>query len=159
MIFVIATLLVGLFSYSFNLRETYLFAGDTARDAFKAIKIWQDKEITLTGPPISFTEHTIREAYLGSLYLYIAILGLLVSKWDVLGIVLPNTVFFTLSIPLFYILSFKFLSTFKQRVFATILYSLSPLTITHARSFWNPNLIIPFSVLFWYLILKIRMVI
>lgn len=153
-IILIVITLLGLFFYVFRLKETQVFTNDTARDTLKALQIWQNKELTLIGPPASFSINTIREVYFGSLYLYIGILGLIAANWDPLGVVYPNTVLFTLSIPLFY----KFISSqtrdqFKI-FFAVLLYTLSPITVIHSRFFWNPNLIIPFSVLFWYLITK-----
>lgn len=154
LVFLIIITLIGLFFYSFRLKDTQVFTNDTARDTFKALQIWQNQELTLIGPPASFSLNTIREFYFGSLYLYVGILGLIAANWDPIGAVLPNTVLFTLSIPLFY----KFISTqnkddFKS-FFATSLYALSPITVIHSRFFWNPNLIIPFSVLFWYLIVQ-----
>lgn len=150
----IAITLLGLFFYSFRLKETQIFTNDTARDTLRALQIWQNKELTLIGPPASFSLNTIREVYFGSLYLYIGILGLRAVNWDIVGAVLPNTLLFTLSIPLFYF----FLSLHGKDkffiFFVTLLYALSPITVIHARFFWNPNLIIPISVLFWYLVSK-----
>jgi|Napbiome12C3dose_1001474.scaffolds.fasta_scaffold00006_30 hypothetical protein len=153
LILVIITLL-GLFFYSFRLKETQIFTDDTARDTLKALQIWQNKELTLIGPPASFSLNTIREVYFGSFYLYIGILGLMAANWDPVGAVLPNTLLFTLSIPLFY----YFLSLHNKDkffiFFATFLYTLSPVTVIHSRFFWNPNLIIPLSVLFFILATK-----
>lgn len=154
LVFLIMITLIGLFFYSFRLKETQLFRDDTARDTLRILRIWQNKELTLIGPPVSFTQRTTKEAYLGSLFLYIGLIGLIVANWDPIGAVLPNILFFTLSIPPFYLLVSRLSNSFGKRVTATILYTLSPITVTHARFFWNPNLIIPFSVFFWYFILK-----
>lgn len=144
--------LVGLFFYSFRLKDTQVFTDDTARDTLKALLIWQKKEITAIGPPASFSLNTIREVYFGSLYLYIGIIGLLLANWDPIGAVWPNTFLFTLSIPLFYkFLSSQIINKLKL-FFGVLLYTFSPITVIHSRFFWNPNLIIPFSILFWYLI-------
>lgn len=154
LIFVVIITLLGLFFYSYRLRETQLFRDDTARDTLKVLRIWQNKELTLIGPPISFTQQTIREVYLGSLYLYIGLIGLILANWDAVGAVLPNIFFFILSIPFFYLMILKLSNSFMMAAITTTLYTLSPTTVTHARFFWNPNLIIPFSVFFWYLVLK-----
>lgn len=153
-IFLIIITLTGLFFYSYRLKETQLFRDDTARDTLRALRIWQNKELTLIGPPISFTQQTTREVYLGSLFLYIGLVGLLLANWDPIGAVLPNIFFFTLSIPFFYLLVSRLTDSFWKKVAAIILYTLSPITVTHARFFWNPNLIIPVTVFFWYLVFR-----
>lgn len=145
---------LGLFFYSFRLKETQLFRDDTARDTLKILRIWQNKDLTLIGPPVSFTQETTREVYLGSLFLYIGLVGLILANWDAVGAVLPNIFFFTLSIPFFYLMISKITKSFWMTAFATTLYTLSPVTVTHARFFWNPNLIIPASVFFWHFVLK-----
>lgn len=152
--FLIVITLIGLFFYAFRLGSTQVFTNDTARDTLKALQIWQNKELTLIGPPASFSLNTIREVYFGSLYLYIGILGLIAANWHPLGAVLPNTILFTLSIPLFYLFAIQSKDKFKSTI-ATVLYTLSPITVAHARFFWNPNLIIPFATLFWLLITRI----
>lgn len=153
-IFLIFIIVFGLFFYSFRVSKTLVFNEDSARDALRILRLWQNKDITLIGPPISFTEHTTHEAYLGSLSLYIGMLGLLISHWAPIGAVLPNILLFSLSILIFY----KSISYLTNEagiiVFATILYALSPITVFYARFFWNPNLIIPVSVLFWFLAIK-----
>lgn len=153
-VFLTTVTLLGLFFYTYRLKETQLFRNDPARDTLKALQIWQNKELTIIGPPASFSLNTIREVYFGSLYLYIGILGLVIANWDPVGAVLPNTLLFTISIPFFYLITTKLTDSFPKRAVAVSLYTLSPITVTHARFFWNPNLIIPAAVFFWYLVLK-----
>lgn len=143
--------LVSLFFFLFRLQDTQLFMNDTARDTLRALRIWQGKELTLIGASASFSEKTAREIFFGSAYLYTAIAGMLVSGFSPLGAVIPNTLLFTLSIPVFYFLARRFSKDKFFILLATALYALSPVTVTHARFFWNPNLLIPISVFFWYL--------
>ena len=146
--------LVGLFFYTFRLHDTQLFINDTARDTLRALRIWQGREITLIGASASFSEKTAREIYFGSAYLYTAIAGMLVSGFSPLGAVLPNTFLLTFSIPIFYLLAKRISKDKFFLLFSTALFALSPVTVTHARFFWNPNLLIPISVFFWYLALS-----
>lgn len=148
----ICIIVFGVFLFTYRLEQAYIFAGDQSRDTLKILRIWQEKKLTLVGPPISFTEHTPREIYLGSLYLYIGLIGLIIAKWNPIGVVLPNIFLFIFSIPLFWILIKKLVASKNQQIFALLLYVFSPVTIMSARTFWNPNLIIPASVLFWYLV-------
>ena len=151
---VIFLTIISFIFYTINLKGSLGFFDDTARDTIKALEIIQQKKITLIGPPLSFGLFTIREVYFGSLSLYIAIIGLLIGNLNVEGAIYPTIFFFTISIYFFYRLV-KYLSTSKKtQIISTVIYALSPATITFARFFWNPNLIIPFSVFFWLLILQ-----
>lgn len=151
--FVIGLTLLACFIFLFRLHETQLFINDTARDTLRALKIWQDKEITLVGASASFSEKTVKEIYFGSLYLYAAIAGMLVTRFSPIGAILPNTLLYTISVPIFFLLSSRFSKKKYFSIFSAILYALTPITVTHARFFWNPNLLIPLSVFFWYLAL------
>jgi hypothetical protein len=120
----------------------------------RALEILKNRELTLIGPPLSIGLFGIREIYFGSLSLYIAALGLLIGKMDVTGAIYPMVFFFTISIYFFHKLVTYLTSSKKIQIISTIIYALSPATVTFARFFWNPNLIIPFSVFFWLLLLR-----
>ncbi|HSV94385.1 MAG TPA: glycosyltransferase family 39 protein [Spirochaetia bacterium] len=150
---VIGIIFVALFFYLFRLQDTQLFINDTARDTLRALRIWQGRELTLIGGSASFSEKTIKEIYFGSLYLYTAIAGMSVSSFSPVGAVLPNTLLYLLSIPVFFLLAKRHSKNKFFTLFATAVFALSPVSVTHARFFWNPNLLIPLSVFFWYLAL------
>ncbi len=151
-IFLVGITLVGLFLCTFRLSETQLLIQDTARDSLRILMLWQNKTITLIGPPASFSLNSIKEFYFGSFSYYFAMLGIIFSKFNPVGAVIPTSILFVISIPLFYL----FLKNIKASNFVcilgTVLYVISPLTVTHMRFFWNPNTIIPLSVYFWYLV-------
>jgi hypothetical protein len=149
-------ILFGIFLYVFRLRADYSLSDDSARDILRILGIWQNKEITFIGPPLSLGQYTIRELYFSSLSLYIGLLGLLATRFDPVGAVLPNIILFTASIPIFYLLASILMKNMHKAFVGTALYAFSPLTIVHARFFWNPNLIIPFSVLFWYIWIRYK---
>jgi len=151
---IILLIFIAFIFYVINLKGSLGFFDDTARDTLKTLGIIKEKKITLIGPPLSFGLFSIREVYFGSLSLYIAAIGLLMGKLDVTGAIYPTIFFFNISIYFFYQL-IKYLTTSKKtQIISTIIYALSPATVTFARFFWNPNLIIPFSVFFWLLILR-----
>jgi len=154
-ILVIIVVVLGFIAYSFHLEKNLLFAHDTARDTLHALELFRERKLTLIGPPASFGQYGTREIYFGSLSFYIGMIGLIIAKFNPAGAIYPNTFLFTLSIPIFYLLIINLLKKRKEQVFlALILYVLSPITVFHARFFWNPNLIIPFSVFFWWLVLN-----
>jgi hypothetical protein len=144
--------IIGLLYYTIRLSETQLFIYDTARDTLMALRLWQEKKLALIGAPASFSQHSVQEFYFGSVYLYVAILGLILSNFNPVGAVYPNVFLFTLSIPIFYLFVSRLTKNSYQKLFSTAIYSFSPITLTHARFFWNPNLLIPLSTFFWYLI-------
>lgn len=136
-----------------NIDKTYLLIEDTARDSVKMIQIWQDKELTLIGPPASLGQRSTREFYLGSLSYYLGILGLLTTNFEVWGSIVGQALIFISSIPILYLILRDYLKV-KYPLLGALIYVISPLTLTHMRLYWNPNAIIGLSVWFWYLILK-----
>lgn len=142
---------VAIFLSTFNLHATQSFVGDSARDTVRMMEIWQKKEVTLLGPPLSLGYGSAKEVYFGSLSLYIGLAGILIAGLDPVGAVIPNILVFIISIPIFLAWAKKFTSE-KSALLATVIYSWNPLTINYMRFFWNPNLIIPLSVIFWYLV-------
>jgi len=116
------------------------------------IQIFQNKELTLIGPPASLGQRTEREFYLGSAAYYIGIAGLVITRFRVWGAAIPNGIIFWVSIPFFYNLLRDVFGLRKPWV-GTLLYVMSPLSVIHARFYWNPNAIIGLSTLFWYLAL------
>jgi len=151
---VVTFFLIVLFLYTYKLKENLLFSHDTARDTARILEIWQKKELTLIGPAISFGQYGTRQVFFGSLALYIGLLGLIISRFSVIGPILPNIFFVLLSIPFFFLLAKQLGLSKRLSLVTTAIYALSPVTITYTRFFWNPNLIMPFSVFFWYLLLK-----
>lgn len=150
--FLICICIVAFFLCVFRIKETYILAEDVARDTLKVLSMWQTKDITLIGPPASFSLNSDNRFYFGSFIYYFGLLGLLTSNFDPVGAVIPTILLFIVSIPFF----FKFFENIHSNKFikiaGTILYSTSPLVITHMRFFWNPNMVIPLSVFFWYLV-------
>ena len=150
-IFLAIIVLVAIFLCFYRLGDTQLLIQDTARDTLKILTLWQNKSITLIGPPASFSLNSIKEFYFGSFPYYLAMLGLIITGFNPTGATVPTIIIFIFSIPVFYL----FLKNIRASGFVcflgTILYVVSPLTVTHMRFFWNPNTIIPLSVFYWYL--------
>lgn len=146
-------MILGIILCFINIDRTYLLIEDTARDSVRIIQIWQDKELTLIGPPASLGQRSVREFYLGSLSYYLGILGLAATNFEVWGAVLGQVLIFVSSIPILYLLLEDYLKV-KNPILGTLIYVISPLTLTHMRFYWNPNAIIGLSTWFWFLTLK-----
>ncbi len=116
-------ILISLFFYLFNLRYTYFFSGDVARDTLASLRILKNKEITVIGPPLSFGQYGTREIYFGSLTYYFGALGLWLTKNDVLGPVYINIFLMIVGILSFYKLSQFYIKNKYQALLATCLYA------------------------------------
>ena len=91
--YLIFIIFVALFFYTFNLRYTYFFSGDMARDTLASLRILNSKEITAIGPPLSFGQYGTREIYFSSLTYYAGALSLSFFNKDVLGPIYVNIFF------------------------------------------------------------------
>jgi hypothetical protein len=140
--------------YTYNLRELSWFEGDSARDTLRSLQILRNREITTIGPPLSFGLYGMREIYFGSLIYYLGALGLWIFHENVLGPVFVLSAMYIVSTPFFYILTGLFTKKFLHRCVITVCYSLGPITVVHSRFFWNPNFIVPLSVMFWLCMLR-----
>lgn len=147
--YLILVIITALFFYVFNLRYTYFFSGDMARDTLASLRILKNKEITAIGPPLSFGQYGIREIYFSSLTYYIGALGLFLFNKNVLGPIYINIFLMVIGIFYFYKLAKLFFDE-KKSLWATIIFSLSPVIVAHLRFFWNPNFIISISPIYWY---------
>lgn len=149
-IILVFIILIAFFFYIFRLKETFILATDTARDLVRVMEIWQTKEITAIGPPLNTINNKPMEVYFGSMHYYFGIIGLLFSKFDPIGSVYVNIILCLISIPFFYALAESIFKEKHLAIVSTILYALSPVTLSFVRSYWNPNLIVPLSVFVWY---------
>lgn len=119
----------------------------------RVMEIWQNKELTVIGPPVNTISDNPILVYSGSSHYYFGLLGLFIFKFDPTGSVFLNIVLILISIPFFFILSKDILKKKRLALISTFIYAVSPVTVAMARSYWNPNLAIPLSVFFWFLVL------
>jgi len=152
-ILLIIVILAALFFYTFRVRQTFVMAGDTARDLIRVMEIWQNKVITVIGPPVNTISNNPIQVYFGSMYYYFGLLGLLIFNFDPAGSVFINIALTIISIPFFFLLSKEILKKKGLALLSTFIYAFSPITTALARSYWNPNLIIPLSVFVWFFFL------
>lgn len=145
---------IALFLFSYNLHETTIFIADVARDTLRSLQLWKEKEITLIGPPASFGQYGTRTIFFGSMTLYAGMVGLVIGGLDPVAVNLVHIILFIAVLPFLY----DFLKrAFSSDCFAragTIFYVISPLTVTHARFFWNVHYLIPLSVIFWWSVIR-----
>ncbi|MFZ2200161.1 MAG: hypothetical protein WAV40_05260 [Microgenomates group bacterium] len=153
-IFLVVITLISLFLYTYRLDKTLIFSSDFANETYQILEMWQNKTITFLGAPMSFGQQSNRMIYHTSLSLYIGMIGSLMTGFSPLGPIIPNIFMFLVSLPFFYLLTKLLTKDIAKRRFITITYAFSPITISYARFFWVPNIIIPLSVIYWFLYYK-----
>lgn len=152
LILIIILIIASLF-YCYELRQTFVMAGDTARDLINIMKIWQNKEITIVGGPVNTISNNPIQVFFGSLPLYFGLLGLLIFNFDPVASVFMNIILTLISIPFFFLLSKEILKKKNLALLSTFIYSCSPITVALARSYWEPNTVVPLSVFVWFFFL------
>lgn len=149
-IILLIIIILSAFFYSFNLKQTYWFGGDMARDTLQSLRILQTKKLTLIGPPLSFGQFGIREIYFGSFSYYLGVLGLLITNNNVFGPIYINIGLMIIGLYFFYKLAHQYLKNETKALIVTIIYALSPLVVAYMRSYWNPNFILTIAPIFWF---------
>lgn len=149
-IILILIITVAAFFYIFRIHQTFYMASDTVRDLVQVLTVWQNKELTLIGPPVNTISNSPILLYSGSMHYYFGLFGLILTNFDPIGSIFANILLTLISIPFFYVLAKEILKKKKLALVSTFIYALSPLTISLTRSYWNPNLVIPLSVFAWY---------
>ncbi|MCR4329623.1 MAG: hypothetical protein NUV65_03685 [Candidatus Roizmanbacteria bacterium] len=147
--YIVAIMCLGLFLYRFNLDTGYIFKEDTARDMLAVLRLYQNKKLTLIGPPISLGQYGTHVLYFGSLHYYIGMAGLLLQKFQVTAATIPNALLMLIAIPMFYALTASATKKSWQRLLATAIFAASPVSVIYTRIFWNPSPILSLSVFFW----------
>ncbi|MFH2019538.1 MAG: glycosyltransferase family 39 protein [bacterium] len=148
---VILLTLIAFIFYSVRLSHTMEIASDFGRDTFRALELWQNKEITFLGSPLAFANLPGKTVFFTSLSLYLGMIGLPLVNFSPIGVVIANIALTTISIYFFYLLAMRIIKSHQNAFLATVIYALSPITVFYARFFWTPNTLIPISVFFWYL--------
>src|SRR3989344_9199875 len=149
LLYIALIVLLGLFLYRFNLYNTYIFKGDTARDMLAVLRLYQSQKLTLIGPPVSLGQYGTHELYFGSLHYYLGMAGLLLQKFQVTAATIPNTILMLIAIPIFYALTAVGIQKVWQRLLATFIFATAPVAVLYTRIFWNPSPILSLSVFFW----------
>lgn len=148
--FLCGVMLVAACLYFFHLRESLVFIADVARDTTRALELWKYKEITLIGPPASFGQSGTQQIFFGSLSLYLGAAGLVMGGLDPVAASYISGALFVAAIPALFIFLRLLIKDELASKLGVLVYAISPLTVTHARFFWNANFLIPFAIFFAY---------
>jgi len=137
-------LVLASFLRLYRIKDYMVFLGDEGRDALIVKRIIVDHKFTLLGPTAS-----IAPFHLGPFYYYLMLPFLWVFNLDPLGPAVMVALFGVATVFLVYWVGRDFFNE-KVGFLAAGLYAISPLTIVHSRSSWNPNVLPFFSLLLIY---------
>jgi hypothetical protein len=148
-----SVIILSIFFRIYRLDQTFNFFFDVARDYEVSREILASHKITLLGPPTSFGQWSQRETYFGPLHYYLVAISFLFSQANPLSpVILTGSLNLISGIVLFVLV----LNIFKSKYLAlsvSLLYLLSPLSVSYSRFSWNPNCIpffTTFSILFFW---------
>ncbi len=138
-----------------GLTESFGFGSDEGRDFLTTWNIYKNSEITLIGPPSEFTVSG-REFYFGPASYYVILLPLIISQGDPVFVsyflVILNALAFLFAL---FVISKYLKDKFILYSFAIIL-TFTPPLIQITRSYWNPNFMLPTSLILLGLLLIAR---
>jgi len=124
------------------------FSSEQAQFSLRALQIWENKELTLLGPPISFKTQG-REIFQGSITYYLMIPFLLLGNLDPIVSSWLLVPFGAISLAALYYGTMLLLDK-RRALVISFAYTLLPFFIDYTRFFWNPNfqlLLTPFLIL------------
>lgn len=130
-------LILSLSFHLYNYPERVNFSMDQAKFSIKALDLWENKELSLIGPTMSFNVEG-REIFQGGIIYYFQLIFLLLGNLDpVLSSGLFAVFAVTMAIPLY--IGTNLLLGKNKGLLITAVYLLVPLFVTYTNFFWNPN--------------------
>lgn len=126
-------ILSALFLRIYKIDSYMTFLGDEGRDALMIKRILTTGDIPLIGPPTS-----IGNMYLGPLYYYMMAVPMALSWLNPVAAAVMVALIGSATVGLVYFFS-RIWFGMTAAIVASVLYTISPVTITYSRSSWNPN--------------------
>lgn len=126
-------LALTIFLRFYNLEGYMNFLGDEGRDALMIKRILTTFDLPLIGPPMS-----VGNIYLGPLYYYMMTVPMTIFWLNPVAAAGLVALLGSITVVLIYYLTKQFFGI-KAALASAFLYSISPITIIHSHSSWNPN--------------------
>lgn len=138
-VFLLLALFIGfLFVRSVDYTEHLNFTSDQGEHATAVLKLYQEKNLTLIGSPITSVEYKGRHIFLGPAYYYMLLVFLLLANFDPIVSSYIFTIFAGLMIiPLYF--GIKLLINKRAALIICLLYAFLPYYIDYSRFHWNPT--------------------
>lgn len=149
----LSIVLLFLFLRLYKLPQRLNFSSDQGQLFLMTKEIWDEKKLTLIGPYLTSTDVEGRGIFLGSVYIYITLLLLLIGNWQPL-IASAMLVFVQLAaVLLFFLILIKKTNWWFSLASLFIFSSFLPL-INYSNFIWNPNYVVILGFLAIFLIEK-----
>lgn len=149
LILIVLILLLGAFFRFYKIDQYMTFLGDEGRDVLVVKRMLVDHKFTLLGPITS-----VGSMYMGPIYYYFMAPFLWLWNFSPVGPSIMVALFAVATIYLIFRLGNDYFGR-EVGLIASFFYAAAPLTITSARSSWNPNIVPFFAVLLMYSLLKV----
>ncbi|MBU0619232.1 hypothetical protein KKD62_03285 [Patescibacteria group bacterium] len=143
---------IFLFLRLYQLEKQMNFTADQGLFFSKSWQIWQNKELTLLGPPTSMI-YQGRQFFQGPVIYYSIILLLLMAGWSPL-IVSVSFIFLNLLATLLVYLGVKKLAGSLSALTAFFLIAINPILIYFSQFLWNPNFLLLITPVLFYLLIS-----
>lgn len=128
----------------------FRFIYDQIASSTVVYDLWQNKEISLLGPPMSLMIEN-RQIFFGGISYYIQMIFLLIGRWDPFWSTYAFMLFSSLMVaPLYF--GVKKLINKNAAIFMLTVYSLLPFYIEGTTHLWNPYFQLSLMPIFIYLI-------
>ena len=128
----------------------FRFIYDQIASSTIVLELWQNKELSLLGPPMSLMIEN-RQVFFGGISYYIQMVFLLIGRWDPYWSTYAFMIFSSfMVIPLYF--GVKKLINKNAAIFMLIIYSLMPFYIEGTTHLWNPYFQLALMPIFIYLI-------
>ena len=128
----------------------FRFIYDQIASSTVVYDLWQNKEISLLGPPMSLMIEN-RQIFFGGISYYIQMIFLLIGRWDPFWSTYVFMLFSSLMVAPLYV-GVKKLINKNAAIFMLTVYSLMPFYIEGTTHLWNPYFQLSLMPLFIYLI-------
>lgn len=155
--FTFVIVIIFIFLRLLHLPQSIGFGSDAGRDFLAIWNIYQEKEITLIGPPSQYAFNG-RQFFFGPAPYYIMLPGLFLGNWDVIYssyyLVFINTLVFIVGL---FILERGLKKEEKFVVYPYAIFcTVTPILVDYSRTYWNPYFMLPISMLLVPLLVWVR---
>lgn len=154
-IFILFLVIIFLFLRFYHLRESLTVGTDQGMHLLAIYNLYKEKKISLIGPVSSFKIHG-RNFFFGPATYYLSMPFFALSRWNPLSV---SYFMIILQLTTFLIL-YKILASYRLRskvdLYYALIFTFSPVMVNYARFLWNPNLMVPTSLLLIATLLKLK---
>jgi hypothetical protein len=155
--FTLVICIVFILLRTLHLPESIGFGSDAGRDYLVIWNLFQNKDITLLGPPSQYSFNG-KEFFFGPAPYYVMLPGLLIGNWDVIFssyyLIFINLAIFVIGL---FILERGLKKDEKFVLYPYAIFcAVTPVFVDYSRTYWNPYFMLPISMILVPLLVLVR---